>query len=83
MLTAYHPLTDGQIKVVNISLGNVLRALVKDQLKQWDNKLSHAEFTHNYFKNNIKKSLFEVVYGMNPINVVDLIPVPNVGQINV
>jgi hypothetical protein len=33
---AYHPQTDGQIEVVNISLGDLLRSLVIEHHIQWD-----------------------------------------------
>lgn len=46
--------------------------------------LSHAEFVYNQSKNRTtQKSPLEIVYGMNFTNVVNLIPVPNVGQIGV
>ena len=37
--SAYHPQTDGQIEVVNRSLGNLLQSLVSDHLKSWDQRL--------------------------------------------
>ena len=45
--SAYHPQTDGQTKVVNQSLGNLLRCLAGEHVKSWDQKLSQAEFAHN------------------------------------
>ena len=38
--SAYHPQTYGQTKVVNKSLGNILRSLVYKNPKQWDLALS-------------------------------------------
>jgi hypothetical protein len=37
--SAYHPQTDGQTKVVNISLGDLLRSLVTEHHSQWDSIL--------------------------------------------
>lgn len=42
--SAYHPETDGQTKVVNISLETYLRCFVSDKLKRWSQWLSWAEF---------------------------------------
>ncbi|GKD65536.1 putative reverse transcriptase domain-containing protein [Tanacetum coccineum] len=45
------PQTDGQTKVVNRSLGNLLGCLVGDHVKAWDQKLCQAEFAHNHVVN--------------------------------
>jgi len=45
--TTYHPQIDGQIEVVNQSLGNLLRVLVKKNMKAWDLLLAHMEFAYH------------------------------------
>ncbi|PKI58591.1 hypothetical protein CRG98_021054 [Punica granatum] len=49
--TTYHPQTDRQTEVVNRSLGNLLRGLVGEHVKSWDQKLSQAEFVNNHAVN--------------------------------
>jgi hypothetical protein len=44
---SYHPQMDGQTKVVNISLGDLLRSLVIEHHNQWDNILPQVEFSYN------------------------------------
>ncbi|XP_022899369.1 uncharacterized protein LOC111412675 [Olea europaea var. sylvestris] len=62
-----NPATDGQTEVVNRSLGDLLRCLVGDHIKSWDQKLCQAEFTHNHAVNRSTGfSLFQVVYGLVP-----------------
>ncbi|GJW31109.1 RNA-directed DNA polymerase [Tanacetum coccineum] len=79
--SSHHPQTDGQTEVVNRSLGNLLRSLIRDNAKQWDLILPQAEFAYNRSVNRTTgKSPFEVVYGRNPITPLDLVPVPEVGQ---
>ncbi|GJV06320.1 RNA-directed DNA polymerase [Tanacetum coccineum] len=79
--SSHHPQTDGQTEVVNQSLGNLLRSLIRDNTKQWDLILPHTEFAYNRSVNRTTgKSPFEVVYGRNLITPLDLVPVPEVGQ---
>ncbi|GKB86800.1 RNA-directed DNA polymerase, partial [Tanacetum coccineum] len=79
--SSHHLQTDGQTKVVNRSLGNLLRNLIGDNAKQWDLILSQVEFAYNRSVNHTTgKSPFEVVYGRNPITPLDLVPVPEMGQ---
>lgn len=47
-VVVYHPQTDGQTKVVNRSLGDLLWCLVGDNLRSWDQRLSQAEFAYNH-----------------------------------
>ncbi|GJZ32922.1 putative CCCH-type zinc finger family protein [Tanacetum coccineum] len=82
--TSYHPETDGQTKVVNRSLGNLLQCLVEDKPKQWDLVLPFAEFAFNNSKNwTTQRSPFEIVHGLSPYSVTDLTPIPNLGNTNV
>ena len=75
--SSFHPQTDGQTEVVNRSLGNLLRCIVRDQLRKWDNVLPQAEFAFNSSTNRTTGySPFEVAYGLKPKQPVDLIPLP-------
>ena len=76
--SAYHPQTDGQTEVVNRSLGNLLRCLVGDHVKGWDQKLCQAEFAHNHAINrSIGFSPFQVVYSVQPRGPLDLLALPS------
>ena len=58
----HHPQTDGQIEVVNRSLGNFLRFLVGDKPKGWDLILPQANFAYNNSVNrSTRKSPFQIV----------------------
>ncbi|GJS92900.1 putative reverse transcriptase domain-containing protein [Tanacetum coccineum] len=71
--SAYHPQTDGQTEVVIRSLDNLLRCLVGDHVKAWDQKLCQAEFAHNHAINRSTRfSPLQVVYSAQPRCPLDL-----------
>ena len=64
--TSHHPQTDGQIEVINKTLGSILRTLVSKNLRDWDLKLCQAEFAYNRSSSYATKhSPFQCVYGEN------------------
>jgi hypothetical protein len=74
--------TDGQTEVVNWSLGNLLRVLIKNP-KSWEECIPHAEFAYNRAKHSLtKRSPFEIVYGFNPPMALDLLPLPLHERVN-
>jgi hypothetical protein len=73
--TTCHPQTDGQTEVVNRTLSTLLRAVLKKNLKLWEESLPHVEFTYNrVFHSTTKFSPFEIVYGFKPAAPIDLLP---------
>jgi hypothetical protein len=75
--TTYHPQTDGQTEVVNCTLFTILRAVLKDNLRLWEECLLHIEFACNRsIHTTTKLSPFMVVYGFNPCAPIDLVPLP-------
>ena len=46
--TTCHPQTDGQTKVVNRTLSTLLRAIIKKNIKTWEDCLPHVEFAYNH-----------------------------------
>ena len=75
--TYFHPQTNGQTEVVNLSLGNALRWLVGENPRSWESILPLAEFAYNSSINrNTNTSPFEVEYGLKPSSVIDLAPLP-------
>jgi hypothetical protein len=70
---SYHPQMDGQTKVVNKSLGDLLRNLLTKHHSQWDNILPQAEFAYyDSFNRSIGQSPFQVFYGMHPRGIFEL-----------
>jgi len=75
--TTCHPQTDGQTEVVNRTLGTLLRAVVGKNLKTWEDCLPFIEFAYNRsIHSSSGYSPFELVYGFNPLTVLDLSPLP-------
>ncbi|XP_060210611.1 uncharacterized protein LOC132637556 [Lycium barbarum] len=83
--TSCHPQNDGKIEVVNRTLGNMLRAVLKGKLTFWEEHLAMVEFACNRtVHSSTGKSLFEVVYGFNPLTPppLDLLPLPTDNIVN-
>jgi len=75
--TTCHPQTDGQTEVVNRTLGTMLRAVLKKNLKMWEECLPHVEFAYNWATHSTTKvSPFQVVYGFKPRSPIDLLFLP-------
>ncbi|KAL4348378.1 hypothetical protein GQ457_17G008670 [Hibiscus cannabinus] len=75
--TTCHPQTDGQTKVVNRVLSTLLRSIIRNNIKTCEDCLPHGEFAYNHVVHSTTKmSPIEVVYGFNPITLLDLLPFP-------
>ncbi|PKU71894.1 RNA-directed DNA polymerase [Dendrobium catenatum] len=75
--STYHPQTDGQTEVVNRTLAAMLRCLVQDNPKHWEEVLGQAEFAFNSMPNrSTGRCPFSVVYTKMPNHLVDLAVLP-------
>ena len=82
--TTCHPQTDGQTEVVNRTLSTMLRAVLKNNLKMWEECLPHIEFAYNCSLHSTTKMCpFEIVYGFLPCAPIDLLPIPSSERVNV
>ena len=71
--TSYHPQTDDHTKVFNKSLENLLCNYMDKNLKTRDLILLQIKFSYNRsVYQTVGKSLFEIVYGLQPIGLMDL-----------
>ena len=81
--TTCHPQTDGQTEVVNRTLSTLLRAIIKKNIKTWEDCLPHVEFAYNRaIHSSTRFSPFEIVYGFNPLTPLDLSPIPMSEYVN-
>ena len=75
--TTCHPQTDGQMEVVNRTLSMLLWTMIKKNLREWEECLSHVEFAYNRAVHSTTQMCpFEVVHGFKPITPFDLLPFP-------
>jgi len=82
--TTCHPQMDGQTEVVNRTLSTMLRAILKKNIKLWEECLPHVEFAYNRSQHSTtKKCPFEIVYGFLPRAPIDLLPLPTSERVNV
>ncbi|KAL3510188.1 hypothetical protein ACH5RR_029589 [Cinchona calisaya] len=73
--TACHSQTNDQTEVVNQTLGTLLCAVLKKNLKIWEDCLQFVEFACNrVVHSSTSFSHIEIVYGFNPLTALDLIP---------
>ena len=63
--------------MTNRTLGALLRALIKFNSNAWDRILPHAEFAYNMAPSKTTNLYpFEIIYGVEPLGPLDLIPRP-------
>lgn len=80
----FHPQTNGLTKVVNRSLGNLLKCLVTDHQPNRFATLTLVDFSYNnYVNRSTGNSPFMIVHGCNPSTVVDLTPNPPTPSVDV
>ena len=71
-LYSYHPQTNGQNEIENIALPTIPRVILKGKHNSRD-KYAYNRVVHK----NTYISTFEVVCGLNPLSLFDLLPFPN------
>ena len=81
--TTCHPQTDGQTEVVNRTLSTLLRAIIKKNIKTYEDCVPDVEFSSNHTIHSATKfSPFEIVYGFNPFTPLDLSSLPMSEHVN-
>jgi hypothetical protein len=81
--TTCHPQTDGQIEVVKWTLSTMLMAVLKKNIKMWEDCLPHVDFAYNRsLHSTTKMSPFKIVYGLLPRAPIDLMSLPSSEKLN-
>jgi hypothetical protein len=81
--TTCHRQTDGQTDVVNRTLSTMLRAVLKKNIKMWEECLPHIEFAYNRSQHSTtKRCPFEIVHDFVPHALIDLLPLPTLERVN-
>jgi len=76
--TTCHSQIDGQTEVVDRSFSFILRVVIKNNTKTWEECLPHVEFAYNrVVHSTTQHSPFEIVYEFNTLTPFDLLPLPN------
>jgi hypothetical protein len=71
---AYHPQINGQTKVTNRTLSNLLHVLIKKNIKEWEEGLPIAEYAYNRARHwTTGKSRYEAIYCFNPLSPLDIL----------
>lgn len=77
--TTCYPQTNGQTEVVYQTLGTLLKTIMGKNLNTWEECLPFIEFAYNRsIHSSTGFSLFNLVYGFNPLTVLNLIPLPKI-----
>lgn len=64
---------DGQTKIVNQKLGNIIQCLAGENIKQWDELLAQAKFAYNSMTNRTTaRSPLSIVYTKHLNHTVNL-----------
>jgi hypothetical protein len=72
--TTCHPQIDGQTQIVNRTLTQLMHAIIQKNLQNWEDCLPFIEFAYNRSVHSTTEfSPFEIVYGFNPLTLMDLI----------
>jgi hypothetical protein len=63
------------MEIVNRTLSTMLRAVLKKNIKMWEECLPQVEFAYNHSQHaTTKKCPFDIVYGFVPHAPIDLLP---------